>query len=323
MKKLTTLLVVCLLGISSLWAQDPAASAWKRGGVGGLTFTNTGFSNYWQGGGVNSFAIGTLGSVYANLNKGKSTWTNKLDMAYGVIKQGDIRRNPFIKNEDRIEFNSQYGYKLTNNLLASSLLNFRSQFDAGFEYPQPGVFSVRNYISRFIAPGYINYGVGLEYRPVADDPNIGVYFSPLNAKITLVQDTNLSTRYMPAEFHGKKARFELGANLVAKYRKQLMKNVVYQTQATFFTNYLKNFGNVDVNWDNLLSLQVNKYINTTFATSLIYDDDIKFGLVEDTNDDGVTEPVLVNGIQKTGPRTQFKHVLSVGFVYKFEAKPKE
>ncbi|MEM6264561.1 MAG: DUF3078 domain-containing protein [Bacteroidota bacterium] len=297
-----------ILGIAiSAKAQTPGSpespadtSYWKKGMTVGLNFTNTGFSGFWQGGGIPSLAITGLGNFFANYEKGKHQWTNTLDLAYGTIRQGDSDAE-FVKSEDRIDLTSKYGYRLSPVLLASTLLNFRTQFDIGFEFPE-GPTGPRNYISQTLAPGYINWGIGLDYQPNED---FSVYFSPVNSKTTIVLDTTLSTLYMPADFAGEEIRVELGTFLNLKYRTDVMENVTFQTKADFFTNYLENFGNVDVNWENLLAFQVNKYITTTFFTHLIYDDDIRFAI--DENEDGV--------IERRAPRTQFKHVLSIGLTY--------
>ena len=82
-----------------------------------------------------------------------------------------------------------------------------------------------------------------------------------------------------------------------------MENVVFQTKLDLFSNYLNKPQNIDVSWETLLSMKVNKFISATLSTHLLYDDDIKIAV--DTDDDGVTD--------KTGPRIQFKEVLAVGF----------
>ena len=97
-----------------------------------------------------------------------------------------------------------------------------------------------------------------------------------------------------------------------------MENINYQTNIDLFSNYSEEPSHVDVNWDNLLSMKVNKYITTTISTSLIYDHDIDIAETDSkgipkTNDAG--NPII-------GPRTQFKYVLAVGFQYQFGAKKK-
>lgn len=43
----------------------------------------------------------------------------------------------------------------------------------------------------------------------------------------------------------------------------------------FFIPYNKQFGNVDMNWDVLINMKINKYLNATLNTTLKYDNDSK------------------------------------------------
>jgi hypothetical protein len=64
---------------------------------------------------------------------------------------------------------------------------------------------------------------------------------------------------------------------------------------------LHNPQNIDVDWQNLITMKINSWLNANISAHLIYDDDITI-----TDKDG-----------NSGPRTQFKEVLSIGLSYKF------
>ena len=104
---------------------------------------------------------------------------------------------------------------------------------------------------------------------------------------------------------GKKSRNELGFLFTSEWKKSIMTNVLLKNNLTLYTDYLNNFGNVDVDWQLTLEMKVNSLLKATLGGHLIYDDDIK-----NKRD--------VNGVQITeGPRVQFKQLLSVGLVYNF------
>ena len=105
----------------------------------------------------------------------------------------------------------------------------------------------------------------------------------------------------------KNVRTEFGGYLRLFYQKEIIQNVSLQTKLDLFSNYLNNPGNIDVNWEVLVSMKVNKFISATIGTQLIYDDDILIGV--DTNNDGTVDAM--------GPRVQFKEVLTAGLTYKF------
>jgi hypothetical protein len=302
MKKIILFALSLVLVISTTQAQDSDTTYWKNGGVFNANYTNTGFSDFWQGGGIKSLSVTGLLNLFAKYEQDKTTWENTLDLAFGNARQGD---QPFLKSEDRIDLNSKFGYKLAEKVSLSSLLNFRTQFAPGFEFANND-FENGKLISRAFAPAYLNLGVGLDYKP---NEGLSIYYAPINGKVTMVGVDSLRTRYMPADFADQSTRFELGSFLKIQYRTKIMENVTFQTKADFFTNYLQNFGNIDVNWENLINMQVNKYLVVSFFTHTIYDDDIKFDITD------------ANGnVTGKGPRTQFKRTLGVGFTYAFGDK---
>ena len=85
-----------------------------------------------------------------------------------------------------------------------------------------------------------------------------------------------------------------------------MKNIKLTSSLGMFSNYIENPENVDINWDLLILMKVNKFITASINTNLIYDDDVN--ITRDKNGDGINE---ING-----PRTQFKEIIGIGFSYK-------
>ena len=85
----------------------------------------------------------------------------------------------------------------------------------------------------------------------------------------------------------------------------MFKNIVYDTRATLYTDYLKDFGNIDVDWQNYLEMTVNKYVKANLGVHMIYDNDIKTKVEE-------------NGIQVIkGPKLQLKQIIAIGLTYSF------
>ena len=290
---------------------------WKYGGVFGLNFSQVSLTN-WAAGGQSSVSLNGLLDVFANYKKGSSAWDNNLTLGYGEVKQGDA---DWIKSDDRILFTSKYGRKATKNWYYAGLFNFKSQFAPGYSDPAETVV-----ISDFMAPGYLLGAIGMDYKP---NDNFTMFISPVTAKLTYVGIQNLADAGAfgvdAAEFDattgekikdGKNSRLEVGGYFRMLYKQQLMKNVNFQTNLDVFSNYSEEPSHLDINWDNLLSMKVNKYITTTISTSLIYDHDIE---ITEKKSDG-TDKLDESGNPIIGPRTQFKYVLAVGFQYKFGAK---
>ena len=282
---------------------------WKKGGFFNLTFGQVALSN-WAGGGTNSISGNVVVSLHANYTKGNLSWDNNLSLAHGVIQQGKSS-SPWIKNDDKIDFSSKVGRKINDKLFVAGLLNFRTQFAEGFESELRTTV-----ISKFAAPAYSIAAIGLDYKP---NPIFSAFIAPLTVKTTIVGVQNLADQGLygvdAAIFDdfgvktedGKMIRNEFGGYLRLKFAKDFTKAISLESKADFFSNYLNNPENIDVNWEVLLSLKTGKYLTTTITTNLIYDDDVDIGL--DENGDGVAE--------KSGPRIQFKEVFGVGLSFKF------
>lgn len=281
---------------------------WDYGGVINIGMSQTSLTN-WAAGGQNSVAVNGLLSLFAHYKKGPNMWENYLDVGYGTIQQG--RNAPWWKTDDKIELTSKYGRKAFSDFYYAGLLNFRTQMAPGYNYPDDSTK-----ISDLLAPAYLLLAAGLDYKP---SDNFTLFVAPVTGKITIVNDQGLADLgafgVTPAVYDaagnlvtaGENVRYEFGGYLRMFYKRDIIENIGFQTRLDLFSNYLHNPQNIDVNWETLISMKVNKFISANLATTLIYDDDINIG--EDTDGDDVPD--------RFGPRVQFKEIFSVGFSYKF------
>lgn len=268
---------------------------WKRGAIINVGIAQVSLTN-WIAGGQSSIATNALVSLFAHNKLKKGLWENQLDMGYGILKQGQI--NGIRKTDDRIELVSKYGQNINETWYYAALGNFKTQFTDGFNYPDS------NPISRLMAPGYMLVALGIEHRP---SDKFNIFVAPITSKNTFVLDETLSNAGSFGVPAGQKFRTEFGGYVRMNYKTKIMENVGLQTRIDLFSNYLNNPQNIDINWETLIDLKVNKYISATIGTHIIYDDDIMIAV--DRNNDGVLDGV--------GPRIQFKQLLNVGFSYKF------
>jgi len=277
---------------------------WKKGGVFALNLAQTSLSN-WAAGGQSSFAVSGIFSVFANYKQGKSAWDNSLDVGYGLLKQG--KDADYMKTDDKIDFVSKYGREAFKNFYYSGLLNFRTQMRPGYKYPD-----TESIISDLFSPAYLLLALGLDYKP---NPYFSAFLAPLTAKFTFVTNESLSAAGAFGVTPGEKSRSEIGGYIRAIYSRndfkgEFLKNISFTTKIDLFSNYGHNPQNIDVMWENLIALKVNKFISVNFNTVLLYDDDIKVPV--DRNGNGLFEST-----EAPGPRTQFKEILGIGFSYKF------
>lgn len=262
---------------------------WNKEAILNLNFSQVDLTN-WNGGGQSSISIGGLTNFNINYAKGKNAWDNRLDMAYGLLRQGD-GDTPFIKTDDNIILTSNYSRQIKRRIFVSAILDFRTQFDEGLN-------DENIIISNFMAPGFLLANLGLTYRY---KETFRATFSPLSSKTTIVSDDSLSTAGAYGVNPGDTYRFQGGINFASSFQKDIWENVNLSTNLNLFADYEK-LGNVDINWETALNFKINKFLSASYSTQFIYDDDIKSKeIVNETT-----------GESRNVAGVQFKSVMNIG-----------
>jgi hypothetical protein len=288
---------------SDVYSQTPenidTVKHWKINGTVGVTMTQIGFYN-WVKGGENSVTGSGLFNVNANYKKDRWVWENYLLLNFGMMTndQGSIR-----KTDDRIDLNSKIGYQQWKELNWAFLVNFRTQFAKGYNYPNDSVI-----VSKIMTPGYLILSIGADYSPV---DYLSLYFSPFTGKFIYVTDTSLADKWGVKS--GNHLQPDFGWYFKVVIKKDVMENVSLSSKLGLFQNYTdKNAGNranIDIDWEAIMIFKVNSFLSATFSWRLLYDHDIKVPIYEKIND--------VKTKIGEGPRTQFMEQLGLGIVLNF------
>lgn len=261
---------------------------WKAKSTFGLNMTQSSFTN-WNAGGRNNISGLAFINAQANYKKDAIRWANILALGLGGIQYFD---EGLQKTDDVIDLQSSLSYNLKDPWFLSVLAGFRSQFIEGFSNPGDTVRA-----SNFMAPGYGNISLGIEYEP---NDHFKVMVSPLSGKFTFVQDDVLSAAGAFGVEPGETFRAEVGSYVRISYTKEIMENIDLRTRWEFFSNYLNNPQNIDVNGELIMNFKINKWFSASLQANLIYDDDI----------------AITDRFGNTGPRTQFKQVIGLGIAYR-------
>ncbi|NUM32723.1 MAG: DUF3078 domain-containing protein [Bacteroidetes bacterium] len=266
-----------------------------KGGFAALNFNQMSFTN-WAAGGTNAISTTALGNFFLNYNKGKISWNNILDLAFGMIKNNSQELR---KNEDKIDFLTKFGHNSPlKNLNYAVLGNFKSQFAPSYNFDANNVRSPK--ISDFLAPAFVLASVGIDYKPIKP---LSVYFSPATGKFTIVAENNVPIKKSFNVDTSKSVRQEFGALMNVLFQNDIYKNTNLYTALSLFNNYTDqntpNRKNIDINLQILINTKLNKFISASFFINSIYDNDIK--IKYDKNDES-----------KVGPRLQLKEVFGAG-----------
>ncbi|KFF22321.1 DUF3078 domain-containing protein [Chryseobacterium sp. JM1] len=290
MKKLLFALSISM-GVSTMAqeAKSDAATtdtvkAWSIQGQNTLMLNQAAFSN-WVGGGANN--VGWLAGVNYNLTyeKGKDLWENIIILGYG---QNNTKGIGTRKTQDVINISTNYGREFAKNWYLSGGIGLISQFAGGYE---DGNNPDAKKISNFMAPGYLNVGVGVTYRP---NDNFTATLRPANARVTFVLDEALQTAgTYGLKNNGDSSLFQFGFLGTAIYKVKIMDNINLTNTASVFSNYLDKPDHLVLGYSGILNMKINKFISTNITLDLMYDH---------------------NQIQKT----QLKQTLGVGFAYNID-----
>jgi hypothetical protein len=283
-------------------------SYWSKENKVGLDISQITFVN-WNAGGNNSISGLIKGQFIRTYTRENIHWKNELIMRYGINKQEsqEVR-----KTDDQFAFNSTFGYKrdTISNWYYAGKFNFNTQFANGYAYP-----NIDLAISRPFAPAYTFLGIGAEYS--RKDLNLNFYLSPLTQKTTMVFDQRLADqgafgveKAIFDEFgnlvkRGKNIRNETGILVSSQWKREIFENINFENRIALYTDYINNFGNIDVDWQLQLDLTVNQYVKANIRTHLVYDDDIK-----SKEEEGGVQVIR-------GPKIQLKQLLGLGVVYQF------
>lgn len=265
----------------------------------------------WNSGGSNSIS-GLLGfETNANYSDKYFSWRNDARVRYGINKQ---QSRELRKTDDLVEINSSMGFKpdLESNWFYSAQLNFRTQLTNGYKYPDTD-----SPISRLMAPGYLFFGGGMEYGKRIE--RLSFYFSPVTLKATFVLDNDLADAgafgVTPAVYdsegniirEGEQFRKELGVLMTNSYEMELAENINVKNQVSMYSDYINNFGNVDIDWRVDFDFKVNSFVRATLGSHLRYDDDVKTSVETDVEGE----------YEEAGAKVQWKQFLGVGFAVDF------
>ncbi len=245
--------------------KNDTLDGWHKAGTIAINLSEAGQNDYWsqvKGGNTSAFGIKGIIDYHFNKKMGKTNWLNSFRGRYGgssssvyVPANGIIpsttTKIPFLKNDDYLNFTSIYGKEFRKNWSFAGFFSLESQFD------------------HFMNPGYIKFGPTFLYKP---NNHFNLVLSPLMANVT----TKLTASYKNIKAFGvdsaKTVAFGVGAFAQATFNYDLAKGINYKSVATAYSNYLQNPGNVILDWSNLFTFTVNKYIGATFSFNMRYND---------------------------------------------------
>jgi len=255
MKKIIALLLLCG---TIIYAQKDTGKTnyWKTEGVLNLNLSQTGFSN-WANGGDNSFALSFLGNFHVDYHSNSWKFTNYLKLNLGSSKVGSdiakITDNELILENVIAKESGWFAKPYAANTL-------RTQLVSGYDY---GIVP-KLQVSGFLDPGYLTQEIGLIYDEHAwFKTRFGFGF-----KETITHNFNSSSDNPDTKII-EKSKFETGISSVTELNFEVAENIKLTTKLSLFGRF-ENINVWDVYWDNTLTAKVNDLVNVNINVLVVY-----------------------------------------------------
>jgi len=274
------ILILVIFGSFMVMADEPDTSKfnkWIPKGTAGFNLSQIAFSD-WSQGGENSITYSLVGNFGISHETNTDVFTNSLKATYGQTKIND---NNFITNDNEIFMETIYAYKFGWTLDPYISNTLRTSITPGYKVEDGSQVQV----VQFFDPGYLTQSIGFRYE------KLGWFKNRLGFAVQEIF-TNKFTNYTddpdtPNELETFK--FETGLEYAQELEVTLMENILLQSKLLLFTRF-EQMDVWDVRWDNIITAQVNKYINVNLNV------------------------ILIHNIKETR-RTQVKEALQLGVVF--------
>jgi Protein of unknown function (DUF3078) len=244
---------------STTTAEATPVPEWKSEVTANLTLNQGSFSNWIQGGtNFVSWQAG-LNARFEQDNSGIN-WLNTGKFQYGLT-YNNVQGTQI--TSDTIDIESVYSWKTWQYISPFVSISVQSQFGAGYNYAvTPSVET-----SNFLDPGYFTESVGLKYTPD----------KIFNTRLGAALKETTANQFEAVYSQNESVLTQFGLSWVSELNLKLSDTSTFNSKLdTFWPG-----GNINlsvVEWDNLLTIGINKLLNFTMEDDFRYDSVVYDGI---------------------------------------------
>lgn len=261
---------------------------WKYSGDYYLQMLQNYVSSNWYKGGESNYSMVASVTMQANYNnKQKVKLDNKLEMKLGFQTSRGDTLHSFKTSEDLIRYTGKLGLQASKKWYYSLQLIAYTQFMRGYKSNDKKVYS------DILSPLNINLSVGMDYNVVWFNKKLtgNIHLAPLAYNFKYVGRKELATRYGLNE--GKHTLNDFGSECTVDLTWAFTNTIKWKTRLYGYTTYER----AEVEWENTISFQFNKYITSNLFIYPRFDDGAKK--------------------DESHGYWQLKEYMSIGFAYSF------
>lgn len=236
-------------------------SPWTVTGEENVQLSQLYLSNWIKGGESSMTLISDL-RIKAVYDKDKHNWESniihKMGITHTSVGGGRL-------SDDVVDMSSKYGYKAISKWYYSFQNTFKTQLFTSYDKNDEERENPR---SAILSPAYIQFIFGMDYK----QKDLSLLLSPYTAIITMVADTSKidQTRYSIDE--DKKSKTINGLSVTLNWKKKITPDIVYTTKMEVFYEYFQKDGSKRFDWENIIDMQINRFLSTRLLFELRYYD---------------------------------------------------
>lgn len=239
---------------------------WNFSGDGHLQVMQNYVSENWHKGGESNYSM--VGDVTLNANynnKRRLKFENKLEMKLGVQTSPSDTLHKYKTNNDLLRYTGKLGLQAARRWYYTLQLLAYTQFAKGLKNNDKKVYS------DFMSPFNLNVGLGMDYSVETRNKRFtgSVNLSFLSFNFRYVDREKLVKSYGIEE--GEKTLKDYGSQLTTNLTWNITDQIKWVTRLYAYTTYEK----VLVEWENTITLSVNRYISTNIFIYPRFDDSTK------------------------------------------------
>ena len=300
--RISLLALGILAGVLIVRASDSTSVdtlGWTIGAGIGSEFTQLLHINPKIGAGQNKIGLGGAVNFFANKKAQTFFWNNRVSWQFGVQKLGSGPlpsggNIPFQKTIDAFRLNSKAGNKTGKKSKFYYAADFSifgqltPTYAGNLLRDTSSGGTAMNILSRFFSPLRLENSIGFDYKP---NKKLSIFYSPSTYKAIIVADELIASRGVHGnpvqrDEDGNIISFEknahlFGSNLKINFADNFFeKKIVFTSDLSLFSNYLRNPGRIDVDWNGEVALNVLKGLQLTMILTLFYDYDVLVQLTD-------------------------------------------
>lgn len=282
-----------VLTIGYCYAQKDT-TYWKKSFESGLNINQNAFNVEWKivNGGGNNASLSLFLFTKSEYVQYRHSMLNDIQMQYGRTFNENNLIPTWRKNLDRIFVDNKYAYALSDRLGLFASVVFQSQFSDGFKYEKhknvalasdPSGQTVRDSatkISTFLAPGYLDEALGIEWKPTG---YLALRAGPMAMRqiFQTNEEVFANTRKFSEKenkfssygvFENTQVRNQMGYNLLVKFDKDLATNINLKLIGQYFSPY-QDLQTATARADAIFTAKITKVFNVNISSTVVYNQD--------------------------------------------------